>query len=99
MLFLGAGVPGAKAQAGYDFAIIDLEVDANNAGSGTLAPAAKVTVKNGAFVVEDYAGELVRLTAVAHAIVGVARGDGPQYRTVGDVSPVARDIGGRHPHH
>jgi hypothetical protein len=67
MLFLGAGVPGAKAQAGYDFAIIDLEVDAKNAGSGTLAPAAKVTVKNGAFVVEDYAGELVRLTAVAHA--------------------------------
>jgi len=67
ILFLGAGVPGAKAQAGYDFAIIDLEVDATSAGSGTLAPAAKVTVKNGAFVVEDYAGELVRLTAVAHA--------------------------------
>ena len=32
ILFLGAGVPGAKAQAGYDFAIIDLEVDANECG-------------------------------------------------------------------
>jgi hypothetical protein len=65
LLFLGAGVPGAKPTAGYDFGVIDLEVDAAGAGSGTIAPAAKVTVKNGAFVVEDYAGELVRLTNVA----------------------------------
>ena len=67
ILFLGAGVPGAKPKTGYDFAIIDLEVDASGAGSGTLAPAAKVAVKEGAFVVEDYAGELVRLTSVARA--------------------------------
>jgi len=67
LLFLGAGVPGAKPKAGYDFGIIDLEVDAAGAGSGTIAPAAKVTVKNGAFVVEDYAGEMVRLTNVARS--------------------------------
>ena len=67
ILFLGAGLPGAKPKTGYDFAIIDLEVDANGAGTGTLAPAAKVAVKSGAFVVEDYAGELVRLTSVARA--------------------------------
>ena len=47
ILFLGAGVPGAKPKEGYDFAIIDLEVDAKGTGSGTLAPAAKVTVKDG----------------------------------------------------
>jgi hypothetical protein len=64
ILFLGAGVPGAKPKAGYDFAIIDLEVDAKGGGSGTIAPAAKVTVKDGAFVVEDYGGEVVRLTKV-----------------------------------
>jgi hypothetical protein len=64
ILFLGAGVPGAKPKEGYDFAIIDIEVDAKGAGSGTLAPAAKVTVKNGVFVVDDYGAELVRLTAV-----------------------------------
>jgi hypothetical protein len=64
ILFLGAGVPGAKTKAGYDFAIIDLEVDAAGSGSGTLAPAARVAVKQGVFVVEDYASELVRLTAV-----------------------------------
>jgi hypothetical protein len=64
ILFLGAGVPGAKSKEGYDFAVIDLEVDQNGRGSGTLSPAAKVTVKQGAFVVDDYASELVRLTDV-----------------------------------
>ncbi len=64
ILFLGAGVPGAKAKEGYDFAIIDIEVNADGSGGGTLSPAAKITVKQGAFVVDDYAGELVRLTDV-----------------------------------
>ncbi|MFL6280486.1 MAG: hypothetical protein ACJ731_10275, partial [Vicinamibacterales bacterium] len=64
ILFLGAGVPGAKAKDGYDFAIIDIEVNTEGAGAGTLSPAAKITVKNGAFVVDDYASELVRLTDV-----------------------------------
>jgi hypothetical protein len=65
ILFLGAGVAGAKPKEGYDFAVIDLEVDAKGSGSGTLAPAAKVTVKDSAVVVEDYASELVKLTGVA----------------------------------
>ena len=64
VLFAGAGVPGAKPKEGYDFAVVDLEVDASGAGSGTLAPAAKVTLKGSAFVVEDYASELVRLAGV-----------------------------------
>jgi hypothetical protein len=64
LLFLGAGVPGAKPKHGYDVAVIELEVDASGDVSGTLAPAAKVTVKGGAFVVEDYASELVRLAGV-----------------------------------
>jgi hypothetical protein len=64
ILFLGAGVPGAKPKEGYDFAVVDIEVDAKGAGSGTIAPAAKITVKEGVFIVDDYASELVRLTAV-----------------------------------
>jgi hypothetical protein len=64
ILFLGAGVPGAKAKEGYDFAIIDLQVDAKGAGAGTLSPAAKVGVKQGVFVVEDYSGEIVQLSEV-----------------------------------
>ena len=64
ILFLGAGMPGARPKEGYDFAILDIEVDAKGSGSGTLAPAAKVTLKQGAFVVDDYGQELVRLTGV-----------------------------------
>jgi hypothetical protein len=66
ILFLGAGLPGAKPKTGYDFAIIDLEVDANGAVPARWPPRRK-SVKSGAFVVEDYAGELVRLTSVARA--------------------------------
>ena len=64
ILFLGAGVPGAKPKEGYDFAVIDIEVDAKGSGAGTLAPAAKIAFKQGTFVVEDYGAELVRLTGV-----------------------------------
>jgi hypothetical protein len=64
LLFLGAGVPGAKAKEGYDFGVVDLEVDASGSGTGSISPAAKITLKQGVFVVEDYAAELVRLTAV-----------------------------------
>ena len=64
LLFVGAGVPGAKSQAGYDFAVIDIEVDATGGGSGTLAPAAKIKMNGTAYVVEDYGVELVRLTGV-----------------------------------
>jgi hypothetical protein len=64
IMFLGAGLPAAKAKDGYDFAILDLEVDATGKGTGTFAPAAKITVKQDAFVVEDYSSELVRLTDI-----------------------------------
>lgn len=64
LLFVGAGLPGAAPKEGYDFAIIDLEIDADGSGSGILAPAAKVTSKQGVFVAEDFGSEVVRLTAV-----------------------------------
>lgn len=64
LLFLGAGVPGAKPKEGYDFGVVDIEVDAQGSGSGTLSPAAKVAVKQGVFIVDDYASEMVRLTDV-----------------------------------
>jgi hypothetical protein len=64
LLHLGAGLPGAKPKAGYDFAVLDLQVDATGAGTGLLAAAAKVRVQQGAFVVDDYASETIRLTDV-----------------------------------
>jgi len=62
LVFLGAGKPGAKPTAGYDFGVLDLEIHGDGTGSGTLAPAARISVKEGAFVVGDYASEMVRLT-------------------------------------
>jgi hypothetical protein len=64
LFFIGAGAPGAKPQAGFDFAVVDLEVNAKGSGSGNLAPAAKIKMNGDAFVVEDYGTEAVRLTAV-----------------------------------
>lgn len=64
LVFLGAGLPQAKPKEGYDFAIVDLLVDDAGNGSGTLAPAAKVKLQQGAFVVDDYGAEIVRLNGV-----------------------------------
>lgn len=65
ILHLGAGVPNAKPKDGFDFAVVDLEVNAAGAGAGTFVPAARVTAKGGVFVVEDYSGEVVKLSSVA----------------------------------
>ena len=64
LLFLGAGLPDAKPKEGYDFGLVDVIVDPAGSGSGTMSTAAKVTVRQGVFVVEDYSGELVRLERV-----------------------------------
>ena len=64
LVFLGAGLPGAKSPEGYDFAVIDIEVDAKGSGSGTMAPAAKLRANQGSLVVDDYGTEGVRLTDV-----------------------------------
>jgi hypothetical protein len=65
IVLLGAGVPGAKSTEGYRFGVVDLEVDASGKGAGTLSPAAKIKVHQGAFVVEDYATDLVQLKEVS----------------------------------
>jgi len=66
---LGAGLPGAKPaeKVGYDVAVVIFQVDGAGKGdAGDLAPAAKVKFdEKGAFVVEDYAGEAVRLVGIS----------------------------------
>jgi hypothetical protein len=64
VLFIGGGLPNAKPKEGYDFAVIDLQLDASGGGSGVMAPAAKVKALQGVFVVEDYGTEMVTLTNV-----------------------------------
>ena len=67
--YVGAGAPDKKPadSAGYDVAVVIFQVDAAGKGEvGDFAPAAKVKFdEKGAFVVEDYAAEAVRLTGIA----------------------------------
>jgi len=66
ILFLGGSLPDAKPKEGYDLAFALLVLDAQGAGHGELAPAAKVKANgDGAIVTDDYGSEVVRLTAVA----------------------------------
>jgi hypothetical protein len=64
LLFIGGSAPDAKPREGYEFAVIDIEVDAKGSGSGTIAPAAKLKMTQGALFVDDYGANVVRLTAV-----------------------------------
>ncbi len=69
VFYVGAGMPGSKPieKAGYDLAVVIFQVDAAGKGdTGDFAPAAKVKFDDqGAFVVEDYGAEAVRLTGIA----------------------------------
>jgi hypothetical protein len=64
IVFLGAGLPAAKSKEDYDFGVIDIQFDKAGAGTGTLAPAAKVNATKGGIVVSDYAADTVHLTGV-----------------------------------
>jgi hypothetical protein len=67
--FVGAGVPGAKPRAGFDVAVVLLNMDSAGVGQGTLALAAKVKPGGTAGVeVEDYASEPVKLVSVFRVI-------------------------------
>jgi hypothetical protein len=69
VFYVGAGMTDAKKsdKAGYDLAVVIFQVDAAGKGDvGDFAPAAKVKFdETGAFVVEDYGAEAVRLNGIA----------------------------------
>lgn len=63
--YLGADIPGAKPKAGFDLALVLLDLPSSGTGTGELAPAAKVRLTDaGAIQTEDYGSEVVRLTNV-----------------------------------
>jgi hypothetical protein len=67
--FVGAGVPGAKARAGYDVAVVQLKMDSAGVGEGTMAAAAKVKRGEPTGVqVDDYADAPVKLLSVTRKI-------------------------------
>lgn len=66
--FVKAGNPADKPKAGYDVALAFLFLDANNAGDGEIAPAAKLKMDEaGAILVDDYGGAKVWLKDIAKA--------------------------------
>ena len=63
--FLGGAAAGAKSRAGYEVAIIQLKVDGQGSGTGTMAAAARVKPGGETGVqVDDYAETPIALTAV-----------------------------------
>lgn len=66
LALVGAGVPGAKPAAGYDLALLLLQLPESGPGTGELSPATKVRIDDkGAIVTEDFnSADMVRLTGV-----------------------------------
>jgi hypothetical protein len=65
VFFLGGARSDAKPRAGYEVAVIRLQVDKTGRGSGTLAAAARVRPAGGGGVIlDDYADKPIALTAI-----------------------------------
>lgn len=63
IFFVGGGAPDAKPKAGYEVAVIELDIDAEGRGHGTMAAAARVKpAPDGGVIVDDYAVAPVRLS-------------------------------------
>ena len=76
IVHLGAGLPDAKPKAGFDLAIVVLDVKDAGAGSGELAPAATIKVTEaGAIQTQDYGADVVMLTNVRVQEVSRERSD------------------------
>ena len=68
ILFLGAGIPSARARQGFDVAVAMLDVNDAGGGLGELAPAARVALDaEGALRIEDYGAAVVWLQGLARA--------------------------------
>jgi len=66
IVHIGGDVPNAKPKAGYDLAYVLLVLDADGKGTGEVAPAAKLKIRDdGALVTEDYGADTVWLKDVA----------------------------------
>jgi hypothetical protein len=62
LVFIGADGKRAEPREGYDFALLDLTIDATGAGEGSVAAAAKLKIgPEGGLVVDDFGGNRIRL--------------------------------------
>lgn len=69
LYFIGGGRADAKPRAGFELAIVQITVDDNGLGAGTMAAAARIKPDGqGGVIMEDYADEPIKLTSVHRVI-------------------------------
>lgn len=69
IFFLGGEAPEPKPRAGFDVAVIRMEVDPIGFGSGVMAAAARVRpAPNGGVQIDDYAEQPIKLVTVARKL-------------------------------
>jgi hypothetical protein len=69
MFFVGGAAPDAKPRAGYEVAVLRLEVDEIGLGSGLMAAAARVKPgPEGSVQLDDYAEEPIKLVTVTRKL-------------------------------
>jgi hypothetical protein len=65
VFFIGGGGAKSKPKEGYEVALVELIVDDNGHGTGSMAAAARIKLApEGGVLVDDYADEMIALTAV-----------------------------------
>jgi hypothetical protein len=69
IFFLGGGAPEAKPRAGFDVAVIRMEIDPIGFGSGVMAAAARLKpAPDGGVQIDDYAEQPIKLVTVARKV-------------------------------
>jgi hypothetical protein len=67
--FLGGGAPEAKPRAGFDVAVLRMEIDDGGWGSGVMAAAARLKpAPDGGVQIDDYADQQIKLVPVTRRL-------------------------------
>ncbi len=69
IFFVGGGAPVARPRAGFEVAVLRMDVDDVGLGSGVMAAAARIkSAPEGGVQIDDYAEEPIRLVTVARKL-------------------------------
>lgn len=65
MTYLGGDIPDVQPAAGFEQSYLLLSLDKDGKGTGEIAPAARLRVRDGSVVVAEYGAEIIDLEDVA----------------------------------
>jgi hypothetical protein len=68
VFFVGGGQVDAKPRAGYEVAVIQIQIDDVGLGTGTMAAAARVKPGESGVQIDDYADAPIKLTTVVRKL-------------------------------